>query len=119
MPERRENARIRTAQGSCAERIGNILSGRAGELDTPGDGPVERATLRPMARQGLGDIVRELREQRGLTQAQLADLAQLAVSYVALLESGQQRHPRPAILARLGRALGVPVSRFSDSEQSR
>ena len=72
-----------------------------------------------MARKGLGDVVRELREQRGWTQAQLAELAQLAVSYVTLLESGHQRHPRPAIVARLGRALGVPVSRLLESEQSR
>jgi transcriptional regulator with XRE-family HTH domain len=36
----------------------------------------------------LGAVVRELRERQGLTQAQLAERAQLALSYITLLESG-------------------------------
>jgi transcriptional regulator with XRE-family HTH domain len=36
----------------------------------------------------LGEIVLERRERQGLTQAQLAERAQLALSYITLLESG-------------------------------
>ena len=36
----------------------------------------------------LGAVVRELRERQGLTQAQLAELAQLALSFITLLEIG-------------------------------
>ena len=55
----------------------------------------------------LGDVVRELRERQGLTQAQLAERAQLALSYVTLLEAGQQVNLSPSAVGRLARALGV------------
>ena len=62
----------------------------------------------------LGEVVRELRERQGLTQAQLAERAQLAMSYVTLLESGQQINLSPSVLARLARALGVTTRQLSE-----
>ena len=62
----------------------------------------------------LGEVVRELRERQGLTQAQLAERAQLAMSYVTLLEAGQQINLSPAVLARLARALGVTTRQLSE-----
>lgn len=59
-----------------------------------------------------GEIVRELRQAKGLTEAQLAEKAQVALSYVTLLEAGQQRNPPRQILQRLARALGVPAKRL-------
>jgi transcriptional regulator with XRE-family HTH domain len=56
---------------------------------------------------GLGELVRELRERQGLTQAQLAERAQLALSYITLTESGQPANLSPSALSRLARALGV------------
>jgi len=55
----------------------------------------------------LGELVRELRERQGLTQAQLAERAQLALSYITLAESGQSVNLSPSALSRLARALGV------------
>jgi transcriptional regulator with XRE-family HTH domain len=56
----------------------------------------------------LGDVVREAREVRGLTQAQLAERAQVALSYVTLLEAGTQAGAPPRqILQRLARVLGI------------
>ena len=55
----------------------------------------------------LGELVRELRERQGLTQAQLAERAQLALSYITLAESGQTVNLSPSALSRLARALGV------------
>jgi transcriptional regulator with XRE-family HTH domain len=56
----------------------------------------------------LSDVIRETREVRGLTQAQLAERAQVALSYVTLLEAGTQPGAPPRqILQRLARALGI------------
>jgi transcriptional regulator with XRE-family HTH domain len=64
----------------------------------------------------LGEIVRELRERQGLTQPQLAERAQLAVSYVTLLEAGQQVNLSPSAVGRLARALGVTSKQLSASD---
>jgi len=64
----------------------------------------------------LGEIVRELRERQGLTQPQLAERAQLAVSYVTLLEAGQQMNLSPSAVGRLARALGVTSKQLSESD---
>jgi transcriptional regulator with XRE-family HTH domain len=60
----------------------------------------------------LGERVRELRESRGLSQAQLADRAKITQGYVAVIEAGQQRLPPRPILVRLAKALGVPDKAF-------
>ncbi len=65
----------------------------------------------------LGDIVRELREARGLTQTQLAERAQVALSYVTVIEAGQQGSPSSQILQRLAKALGVPAKRLLEPEE--
>jgi transcriptional regulator with XRE-family HTH domain len=62
----------------------------------------------------LAEVVRELRERQGLTQAQLAERAQLALSYVTLLESGQQVSFSPSAIGRLARALGVTAKRLTE-----
>jgi len=64
----------------------------------------------------LGEIVRELRERQGLSQPQLAERAQLAVSYVTLLEAGQQVNLSPSAVGRLARALGVTSKQLSESD---
>jgi transcriptional regulator with XRE-family HTH domain len=63
----------------------------------------------------LGEVVRELRERNGLTQAQLAERAQIALSYITLAESGQKVNLSPSALGRLARALGVPSRTLSDA----
>jgi transcriptional regulator with XRE-family HTH domain len=70
-----------------------------------------------MATRKLGEVVQQLREARGMTQAQLAERAQLSVSFVSILEGGQSRNnPAPAILGRLARALGVTLAKLTESE---
>ena len=53
--------------------------------------------MSPQAKK-LGEVVRELRERQGLTQAQLAERAQLAMSYITLLEAGQHANLSPSAL---------------------
>jgi transcriptional regulator with XRE-family HTH domain len=62
----------------------------------------------------LGEAVRELRERQGLSQAQLAERAQIAMSYVTLLESGQEANLSPSALGRLARALGVTTKHLTE-----
>jgi transcriptional regulator with XRE-family HTH domain len=65
----------------------------------------------------LGELVRELRERQGLTHAQLAERAHLALSYITLAESGQKVNLSPSAIGRLARALGVPSRVLSESEK--
>ena len=69
-----------------------------------------------MADRKLGEIVRELREARGLSQAQLAERAQIALSYVTTIEAGQPGSPPRQILQRLARALGVTAKKLLEPE---
>ena len=65
----------------------------------------------------LGEIVRELREARGLSQAQLAEKAQIALSYVIVIESQQPGNPSRQILHRIARALDVPAKKLLEPEK--
>lgn len=64
----------------------------------------------------MGEIVRELREVRGLTQGQLAERAQVALSYVTLIEAGQQTNPSRQVIQRIARALDVPAKRLLEPD---
>jgi transcriptional regulator with XRE-family HTH domain len=63
-----------------------------------------------MTSKGLATVIRAQREARKLTQEDLAKRAKVTRSYVALLEVGRKKNPSLAILQRLARALGVPVT---------
>jgi HTH-type transcriptional regulator/antitoxin HipB len=61
---------------------------------------------------GLGEAVRERRRQLGLTQEELADLAQVSLRSVSQLESGVSSMTFGkllAILSVLGLSLGLEV----------
>ena len=64
----------------------------------------------------LGEVVRELREARGLTQAQLAEKAQVALSFVTVIEAGGRANPSRQILQRIARALDVPAKRLLEPD---
>ena len=59
----------------------------------------------------VGVRIHALRIGRGLTQNELAEKADLGVSYLVKLESGV-RKARLEVLERLARALGEPLWRF-------
>jgi transcriptional regulator with XRE-family HTH domain len=64
----------------------------------------------------LGEAVREVRESIVMTQAQLAEKAQVALSFVTLLEAGYQHNPSRQIVYRLARALNVPAKRLLEPD---
>jgi transcriptional regulator with XRE-family HTH domain len=59
----------------------------------------------------FGNRVRELREQQGLSQEDLADAAHLHRTHISLIERGQ-RSVRLETIARLALALRIQPSRL-------
>jgi transcriptional regulator with XRE-family HTH domain len=62
----------------------------------------------------IGERLRRLRSERGLTQEQLAGLASVSVDLVKKLEQGRRESARLASLAALADALDVPLSELTD-----
>lgn len=55
----------------------------------------------------LGDRIRELREEVGLTQGQLAGSASVSQGYLSQLENGDVKSPSAAVLLRVAKAIQV------------
>ena len=66
----------------------------------------------------LGVKLKTLREQRGLTQAALAQLLDLSPSYLNQLENNQRPLSVPVLL-RLQSSLGIDLQVFSDDDEAR
>ena len=58
-----------------------------------------------MARSALGFLLRNLREERGLSLRELAQLAEIDHAYVYRLETGDKKLPSEEVLSKLVRAL--------------
>ena len=63
----------------------------------------------------LGRRLRELREQMGLSQAQLAGHAEVSQGYLCQLEREEVKNPSAAILLRLAKALYVDPHELMDA----
>ena len=63
-----------------------------------------------MSPRRLSTMLKELRAKRGLNQRDLAKMAGVTNPYITLLETGQRKNPSLAVLKRLAKALGVPVT---------
>jgi transcriptional regulator with XRE-family HTH domain len=59
----------------------------------------------------LGKNVRRLRQQRGLTQEQLAFEAEIDLTYMGGIERGK-RNPSLLVMARIADALSVPLKKL-------
>lgn len=62
----------------------------------------------------LGKRIKRLRAQRGKTQAQLADFAEITPQYLSEIEQGKS-NPSISILASLARELNVPLAELIES----
>lgn len=67
--------------------------------------PQQRDPRREVLRR-LGERVRSVRHQRGLTQESLADSLDISVAYVSLIERGGRNPPYTTVIA-IAKALGV------------
>ena len=59
----------------------------------------------------VGKNVRRLRQQKGLTQEQLAFDAEIDLTYVGGIERGR-RNPSLMVMARIAEALTVPLTKL-------
>jgi transcriptional regulator with XRE-family HTH domain len=59
----------------------------------------------------LGRNVRRLRQQRGLTQEELAFEAEIDLTYMGGIERGK-RNPSLLVMARIAKALSVPLTKL-------
>jgi transcriptional regulator with XRE-family HTH domain len=66
----------------------------------------------------FGEVVREVRNRRGLSQEKLAELADLDRTFVSMIERGK-RHPTLETAKSLAKALGVPLSTMIASAERR
>jgi len=57
----------------------------------------------------LGQAIRTIRQEVGLTQKDLAIAAGIDQSYLSMIESGQRGNPGTRIIARLAQALQVSI----------
>jgi len=55
-------------------------------------------------------MVKKLREERGMTQAELAKKASVTEAYVSMIEAGKRKSPSLPVLRRLARALGKTIA---------
>lgn len=55
----------------------------------------------------LGDRIRQLRDQAGLTQGQLASFSAVSQGYLSQLENGEVKNPSAAVLLRLAQAINI------------
>jgi transcriptional regulator with XRE-family HTH domain len=62
----------------------------------------------------LGDYVKDTRSKRGLSQAELAKLADLSPSFICRIEKGDYKSVTVASLNKLSRALKVPINDLSN-----
>ena len=62
----------------------------------------------------IGQKLRTLRQVSGLNQKELAKKAELSQAIISRLESGQVNELKAGALARLARALGVPIHLLVD-----
>lgn len=63
-----------------------------------------------MSPKRLGQVLKALREDKGLSQVELANKAKVERTYIVKLESGDKKNPSLDILKKLAKALGVPVT---------
>lgn len=69
----------------------------------------------------LSEYIKEFRENNGLSQRQLADMADLSNAYISMLEknmnprTGQPVRPSMPAMRKLARAMGIPVTRLMSS----
>jgi transcriptional regulator with XRE-family HTH domain len=64
-----------------------------------------------LVRQEIGDVLRDLRQQKGHTLRQVASRAAVALGYLSEIERGQ-KEASSEILASVAYALDVPVSKI-------
>src|ERR1700733_8990750 len=86
-------------------------------LDVPASGPIALAKSDPDFLMLLGNRVREIRGQRGMSRKALSHAAEVSERYLAALETGEG-NASVILLRRVAAALGVQLSDLLDAGES-
>jgi transcriptional regulator with XRE-family HTH domain len=65
----------------------------------------------------IGAKIKQIREERGWTQGQLALYAGVSIAYVSRLEAEKFARPSGKMLSKIARALAVPVETLIEGEK--
>jgi transcriptional regulator with XRE-family HTH domain len=60
-------------------------------------------------KKGLGKMLKRIREEKGLTQVELAQKSGVTREYITMIETGARKNPTVDTLKRLAKALKVKV----------
>ena len=63
----------------------------------------------------LGDKIRQLREDTGLTQGQLAAASSVSQGYLSQLENGEVKNPSAAVLLRVAHAIKIDADELFEA----
>lgn len=63
----------------------------------------------------LGDKIRQLREDTGLTQGQLASASSVSQGYLSQLENGEVKNPSAAVLLRVAQAIKIDADELFEA----
>jgi transcriptional regulator with XRE-family HTH domain len=63
----------------------------------------------------LGDRIRQLREESGLTQGQLAHSSAVSQGYLSQLENGEVKNPSAAVLLRVAEAIQIDADELFEA----
>ena len=66
----------------------------------------------------LGPVLRQMRQERGLTQERLSEVLGVAAPYVSMLESGH-KYPNLEMLFKISEALGIRPGAMLDAMEER
>jgi transcriptional regulator with XRE-family HTH domain len=61
---------------------------------------------------GVSNVLKQIRAERGMSQADLAQKAGVTREYVTMLESGTKANPSLDVLKRLAKALKVKIRKL-------
>jgi transcriptional regulator with XRE-family HTH domain len=63
----------------------------------------------------LGDRIRQLRDELGLTQGQLASGSSVSQGYLSQLENGEVKNPSAAVLLRVAQAMRIDADELFEA----
>ncbi|WP_335871191.1 helix-turn-helix domain-containing protein [Bacillus sp. 2205SS5-2] len=65
----------------------------------------------------IGEKIREIREERGISINELSLNANVSKSYISSIERGLQKNPSLKILKQIADALRIPIDEFIKTEE--
>lgn len=65
----------------------------------------------------VGELIKKVRKEKGMTQKQLANKAEISFSMISKLESGERKNPTNEILTKLANALEVSKAELVDDKE--